>query len=271
MISLLLGGYGEIMKRNTINFNYDTVIARAKKESDIAEAVKSYLQAVDIKPTELDTYQGLVDAYKDDATFTVEEEGQFKKKINLYLDKLRSVDGYEKIAFDIGKLYWYYYDYGKTDKNDNQITRMKSAILWFEDVLSYGKEKFGNYIMAKIYYQIGKFNKDIILNIEEASDKGMYKPYWENIKELIGIIEDNPDESEIVKLELYKLAIYSIETYGRKFKSEGVEEDDIYSVYKSVKDRIESIKLATEKTRKMKVDLVRRFHSTLDAIKNTYR
>ena len=35
--------------------------------------------------------------------------------------------------FEIGKLYWYYYDYGRTEDSDNQITRMKSAIQWFED------------------------------------------------------------------------------------------------------------------------------------------
>ena len=41
---------------------------------------------------------------------------------------LREQDDYADLAYEIGRLYWYYYDYGKTDTSDNQITRIKSSV-----------------------------------------------------------------------------------------------------------------------------------------------
>src|SRR5699024_8130987 len=101
-------------------------------------------------------------------------------------------------------------------------TRMKSAIQWFEDATEYGGQSADYYLMSTIYRDIGKFNRDITLNIEEASDKGKYGPYWENINELVSMVMSSEDESEIIELEIYKLAMYSIETYARKFKADGV-------------------------------------------------
>ena len=142
---------------------------------------------------------------------------------------------YADLAFEIGKLYWYYYDYGKSNNHDNEITRMKSSTQWFADAVTYGSEDSDYYEMALIYRDIGKFNAEINLHIEEASDKGLYLPYWENIKELLERIDNNPDESEIVKLELYKLTIHAIENYARKFKVDGVKENDIRQVFETLK------------------------------------
>ena len=71
----------------------------------------------------------------------MEEEELFKKKINSNLTVLQQNSDYGDLAFEIGKLYWYYYDYGKTENSDNQITRMKSAIQWFEAACTYGGEE----------------------------------------------------------------------------------------------------------------------------------
>ena len=125
--------------------------------------------------------------------------------------------------------------------------------------------------MATIYRDIGKFNQDITLHIEEASDKGQYAPYWKNIKELITMMEKNPDENEIVKLELYKLAMYSIETYARKFKLDGVSESEIRSVYESVKKRTNDVDVSTDKTEAIKNDVINRFEPSAKAIENAYR
>lgn len=95
---------------------------------------------------------------------------------------------------------------------------MKSSIQWFEDAVAYGSETDSFYTMATVYRDIGKFNRDITLDIEEASDKGKYAPYWENIKELVNTVAEESDESEIIQLEVYKLAMYSMESYAREIQ-----------------------------------------------------
>lgn len=230
------------------------------------------MNAIDIKPTANDAYLGLIEFFKSDTVFTVEEEEQLKKKMTTNFTNVAEDDTeYADLAFEIGKLYWYYYDYGRTENNDNQITRMKSSTQWFEDAVTYGTADRDYYEMAIIYRDIGKFNAEINSQIEEASDKGLYLPYWENIQSLLTLVEENPDESELVKLELYKLAANAIENYARKFKADGVKEKEIRAVFETVKKSTVNVVTTTDKTETMKNEIINRFETIEKSITNAYR
>lgn len=271
VIFALVGIVGLAMRTHTNNKDYTQNIVQAEKAATAEEKVEYYLKAIDIKPQKCEAYIGIVDAIKDDATYTTEEEKVFKAKVSDNLSTLREQEEYGNLAFEIGKLYWYYYDYGKTETADNQITRMKSAIQWFEDATKYGGTAKDYYTMSATYRDIGKFNKDITLNIEEASDKGKYEPYWENMKELVSMIQSSDNESEIIELEVYKLSMYSIETYARKFKADGVEKSDMLSLYETVKNAVAYVDTTSDKTEQLKIDVTERFDSTKTAIENAYR
>ena len=271
LLSLGVGISAQGMKNHTNNADYHNNILMAEKAASDQSKIDYYLRAIDIKPTVNEAYLGLMDAFKNDTAFTVEEEEQFKKKMNPHLAQFRENPDYGDLAFEIGKVYWYYYDYGKSDDSDNSITRMKSSVQWFEDAVTYGSKDRNYYEMATVYRDIGKFNQDITLHIEEASDKGKYSPYWENMKELLKLIENNPDESEIVKLELYKLTMYSIEAYARKFKLDGIKEEDISSVIESVKKSTNNVSVTTDKTQQIKDDVINRFGVTEKAVDNAFR
>ncbi len=271
VLSLFVGIFGQAMKIHANNEDYDAKIQMAEKAATDAEKVNYFLEAIDTKPTVNEAYLGLLNAFKGDAAFTVEEEAQLKKKINAHLVDFRENPDYADLAFEIGKVYWYYYDYGKTDSSDNQMTRMKSSIQWFEDAVRYGSKNSAYDKIAVIYRDIGKFNRDITLHIEEASDKGKYRPYWKNMKQLNQMIEKNPDESEIVKLELYKLITFSIETYARKFKLDGIQENEIRTLFESVKQSTNALSVTADKTVMMKQELIQRFGTTEKAIINAYR
>lgn len=68
--------------------------------------------------------------------------------------------------------------------------------------------------MAQMYRDIGQFNRDITLNVQEASDKGMYLPYWNNLVQLVETVYNSAEEQEIVNLEVYKLAIFDTLSAG---------------------------------------------------------
>ena len=267
----IVGVLGLTMRTYTNNEDYNQNILQAEKAATSEEKVQYYGKAIEIKPNEIEAYLGMVEAYKDDAVFTVDEEKGFKTKINANLSGLREQSDYGSLAFEIGKLYWYYYDYGKTETADNQVTRMKSAIQWFEDATEYGVQSADYYLMSTIYRDIGKFNRDITLNIEEASDKGKYGPYWENINELVSMVMSSEDESEIIELEIYKLAMYSIETYARKFKADGVSQEDMIQLFNTVKEAVADVDTTSDKTEQLKNDVVARFDSVETAITNAYR
>lgn len=239
-----------------------------EKSATDEEKIEIYLEAVDIKPTDTKAYLGLIAAFKDDAVFTVEEENEFKKKINNNLSGLREQDDYADLAYEIGRLYWYYYDYGKTDTSDNQITRIKSSVQWFSDAYDYGSEESDYHLITQVYKEIGQFTRDVTLNVEEASDKGTYAPYFQNLEDLLEIVDG--EDSEIVNLEVYKLCLNSIENYARKFKSDGIEESRIQAFYQDVLDRTDAVDTTTDKTDEIKQQILERKDAAQDAIKNAY-
>lgn len=272
IFSLGIGIFGQVMNNQINNNDYNNNIEWAEKATKNEEKLKYYLNAIDIKPTANDAYLGLIEFFKSDTVFTVEEEEQLKKKMTTNFTNVAEDDTeYADLAFEIGKLYWYYYDYGRTENNDNQITRMKSSTQWFEDAVTYGTADRDYYEMAIIYRDIGKFNAEINSQIEEASDKGLYLPYWENIQSLLTLVEENPDESELVKLELYKLAANAIENYARKFKADGVKEKEIRAVFETVKKSTVNVVTTTDKTETMKNEIINRFETIEKSITNAYR
>ena len=271
VLFLIVGVLGLFMRTQTNNADYTQNILQAEKTSTTEEKLSYYSTAIDIKPLVMDAYLGMIGAVKDDAAFSTEEETAIKKKLNANIASLRGEEGYANLAFEVGKLYWYYYDYGKTATADNQITRMKSAIQWFEDAVEYGSEADDFYTMAKIYSDIGKFNRDITLNIEEASDKGKYAPYWNNMQELVEMISSSSDENEIIELEVYKLTMYSIETYARKFKADGITQDQMNNLFTTVKTEASDVSTTSDKTEQLKTDVMNRFDAAQAAIENAFR
>jgi eukaryotic-like serine/threonine-protein kinase len=268
VLFLLVGIMGQVMSVQKTNDDYMTKLENARAAGADTNKVDNYLKAIDIKPTETKAYEELVEVYKNNASFSVEEEEELTKKMGPHLMDLYENPAYANLAFEIGKAYWYYYDYGKNEVSDNQTTRMISSVKWFDDAVRYGSKDTDFYKMAVIYRDIGRFNQDINILVEEASDKGKYKPYWENIKDLIKLIDD---ESEIVQLELYRLAMYSVEQYARKFKSDGVTESDIRSVVETVKKGTNHVQVSTDKTIAIKSEVVGRFDFISQEIDKAYR
>jgi len=264
-------GIGFQMLKTTANDNdYENNILQAEKSATVEEQISYYTRAMEIKPSEQEAYYGIIDAFKDDAAFSVGEEEIFKKYVNANLTALQENEDYADLAFEIGKLYWYYYDYGKTATSDNQVTRMKSAIKWFEDACTYGGEDSSHYLMSQMYRDIGQFNRDITLNVQEASDKGTYAPYWDSLTVLVDTIINSEEENEIVNLEVYKLAISSIETYARKFKADDIAQDTMSALLEQVQTGTNNTATTTDKTEQMKADILSRISSAQSAIDNAF-
>lgn len=270
VLFLIIGCLCTGMRVHVNNSDYDNNIKQAELSATDEEKIDYYAKAIDILPGNSEAYFGIIEAFKDDAVFSLEEEELFKKKINSNLTVLQQNSDYGDLAFEIGKLYWYYYDYGKTENSDNQITRMKSAIQWFEAACTYGGEDSSYYTMSEMYRDIGQFNRDITLNVQEASDKGTYLPYWENITKLVATVSESQDENEIVNLEVYKLAMNAVETYARKFKADDVAQEDMKALLEQVKAGTEQVDTTTDKTEEMKNDILKRLQDAEAVVENAY-
>ena len=274
LLGLLVGVTGSIMRNHANTADYEQNILWATNASNTADKVQFYSTAIDIKPLDEQAYLGMIQAMKEDAKFTVDEELILREKVDKYQSDLMKTAEYADLAYEIGSLYWHYYDYGKKEgqsESDNQLTRMKSAIPWFDDAVNYGNENNDFYNRARIYRDIGKFNRDITLNIVEASDSGMYAPYWENICELVNLTADNPDENEMVRLEIYRLAMNAIEQYARKFRAENITQENMLEVYSMVQTEVSAMDTTSDTTKRIQDSISARFQTVELAITNAFR
>lgn len=261
---IALGSYA----RSKASGTYRIKMEEAEKTSDYNSKVSCYLEAIKISKMsgEKDAYLGLIDLFKsNDYQFTRQEEETLVKYLKNYKNELlKDPDAYALISFETGKLYWYYYVYGEGDQN--QVTRMKAAETWFSDTVTYSNEDFKYRNMAIIYRDIGKFYRDISINTVEASDKGMYVPFFDNLSSLLTLVEENDNESEIVKLELYELVRSAIHQYATKLKGDGVTKEEMISLLDRVANHIEDMDVTTDVTKQMREDTSHLMEDTRAAV-----
>lgn len=251
---------------------YNNLLYEASRSVDYDTKISLYEQCMELPDMggRKDAYLGMIQAFKEnDAVFTVNEANLLDKYIMNHKDELQANKrDYTEICFETGKLFWYYYDYG--DGSDNQVTRAKSAIEWFQDVVDQAPQDYENLGMAKAYASIGMFYRDITTNITEASDKGNYKPLFDNLTELIPAVAENADENEIVRLELVELTRGALQQYATKFKVDGVTEQEILSLYQQLEQVTDAIQTTTDVTDAKRNTIKSLMPDTLTAIRTAY-
>lgn len=251
---------------------YNNLLYEASRSVDYDTKISLYEQCMELPDMggRKDAYLGMIQAFKEnDAVFTVNEANLLDKYIMNHKGELQANKrDYTEICFETGKLFWYYYDYG--DGSDNQVTRAKSAIEWFQDVVNQAPQDDENLGMAKAYASIGMFYRDITTNITEASDKGNYKPLFDNLTELIPAVAENADENEIVRLELVELTRGALQQYATKFKVDGVTEQEILSLYQQLEQVTDAIQTTTDVTDAKRSTIKSLMPDTLTAIRTAY-
>lgn len=274
-LSLLLAVNGAVFSAaatKKATDTYESKMDEAAKTTDYSAKIKLYEDCIGIPKQggSKEAYLGLIQAYKDnDAVLSVDEANQLEKLINNHKNELiKDPEIYTEICFETGKLFWYYYNYG--DGSENQITKAKSSIEWFQDVLSNASEGYENIGMAKVYSNIGIFYRDITTAVTEASDKGKYRPLFDNLSDLLNTVAVDDNEAEIVRLELLELCRNAAEQYATKFKVDGVTQQELIDMIDNVSGIINTIDTTTDKTSEKKDNTISRISDTLSVIKTAY-
>ena len=272
VVFLIAGFVLRHMASNTASFTYEEMLDEAAKAVDYDEKMRIYEECVSIPKMagNPEAYLRLIQTYKEnDAVFTQKEANQIEYLVSNNKEELmRDKEAYVNICFEIGKLYWYYYDYG--DGSENQITRGKSSLPWFNDVLNNADPEYENLGMARAYYNIGVFYRDITTNVTEANDKGKYKPLFDNLSELTDTIASDERESEIVRLELIELSRSALQQYSTKFKQDGISKDDLLKLCNKLDTIVRSVENSTDKTRQKKENTISMMKATKTAIEAAY-
>ena len=272
--TVVFGVSGSVTQRTAIlkaSDNYQEVMEEAAKTVDYDKKIELYEKGIGItdKAGDETAYVGLIRLFKEDGRFDKDEQEKLVKLImNNQAALKKDLNQYVNVCFETGKLYWYYYDEGNGE--NNSLTRMKSAVEWFRDVLDNAPPEYENLGMAKVYASIGKFYAEIAIDSVEGNDKGKYAPFFADLVELTNEVLNDDAESEIVKLELMDLARGAMQQYGTRFKGEGITKDQQTELYELIKNSVEGMNATTEVTQNLKDTIMEHLEDTRQAIELAY-
>lgn len=258
--------FDKLAVKNTSD-TYNDTIYEADLAADYDSRVALYEKCIGLPNSvdKTDAYIKLMNTYKEnDSAFTREEANQLTSIIKNNKDELQQSKKYSDICFEVGKLYWYYYDYG--DSSNNQITRAKSSIEWFQEAIKYAPNGYSNLNQAKAYSSIGIFYRDIAMDINEANENGKFAELFNNLSEVLETIAKNENESEIVRLDLLELSQGAIQEYATKFKSDDITKEDLLSMYNTISDTVKQINVTADKTKEKRDNILSNLESTKSKI-----
>ena len=271
ILSALICAFSYIRYIQQENIEYERFITTAKKSVSYEEKTELYKNAINLQTKRTEAYFGLIETYKEDLSFDENESYDILRLLTVNSEELKKNPDYELLAFETGKLYWYYYDYGTEHSSDNSATRMKASAEWFSDAISENLRNISEekYQMAKIYYDIGNFHSEIQKLVIEGDDTDTYTEYWQSLNEMSDFAETSSAETEIVLLETYRMIINSLAIYTYKFAS-FIPEEDIRNLYYKTRKSTESVITTTEKTKDLKQKIRKAYQITEDAIERAY-
>lgn len=279
VMGLTTGIASSIYADSANNANYDVIVEHAQKENN-ADKKKEYLyQAIDIKPSDIKAYEELIEVYKSDYIYSLSEEQEFISVVNEHNSELKQNKDYLKLSFQIGKLYWYYYDYASSDGDnaDNQTVRMKAATGWFREASGNNSDsKNISYIknqkelnMAQIYADIGQFYTDIDKAVIEGCDYGMYVALFERLEQMVDMAEKD-NETEIVCLEVYRLVMNSINARAGKFCTDKVPKERVIELCNNVSELTKTTDTSAQLTKEMKESIIEKIDDTIESVELAY-
>ena len=241
----LVLGIGTMVASNVVRSGtYGDITSRAAVASteevggQPSEAEQLYMQAISIKPNDIEAYSHLVnDVYKADSEFTTSEASRW---VDVFNKNQRSISGnkdFAKLCYDAGVDYFVYYAYG------DELTRGKQSVTWFEQAMA---AKDGNasstlkdaeYSAANVYSTIGKFSDVLKQALQEGTESQVYADYWEALEQVVASLSN--DDAVIVRLRMYNVVFSAIDspTYLAGFDRAGISETRVNSLLNEVYER----------------------------------
>lgn len=225
-VSLAVGVGGLIGYNVALNSDFGYWMQIARQTSSEEEARDAYVKAAEIMPGSTEPYEGLASVYRSDQVFTTGEEQQLRAAILPSLGELRANENYARMAFDIGKLYWYNYAADDAIAKGTRSERIRAAAQWMNDAAA--DEDFEQHGLARAYAGIAEFETAIVPLINEGSDAGLYRPYFDRVLYLLD--ELSGQENDVVRLETANLALDAAFTYPRKLRADGISQKELLAL-----------------------------------------
>ena len=230
-------------------YNIKKGMAEQKYQNAVLVAEQSgkqedYDAAISLNPVRISPYTGYITSIKVDGLFDYNEESALLNHINPNLTAIKKDENYGQLAFELGRLYWFYYENGDSGK--------VQSVRWFRDAIDSGYDVD----VSTVYYNLGKFHRDIATSIREADDAGMYAKYWVNLLSAKDI-----NAGDIVTLQTNLAIAECISNYAYNLKRDSIS-------YKAITEEISNLQFFLDSfiVSESSVDSVKELYEELEDV-----
>ena len=240
-----------MIQKSRASDEYNTLVEVAMQSG----RVEDFKRAIEKNPVGVRPYLGYIDEIKSDGVFDKNEEKDILNYINPVLSDVKKERDYPELAYEMGKLYWFYYD-------SDVDTNMTLSVKWFEDAKNGGY----NVDESTIMYDLGQFKKNISMSIAESSDSGMYKEYWDELMKA-----KSYNSGEIVELQINTAIINTISSNAYRLRKDGVSLDELKSEVERIGDYLKENSPSEGKATKLYDTLESKYKMVSDDMDDLYR
>lgn len=240
-ITSLIAGIGFRVYGNRLTEQtYTSYIADAVLAQNLDERLRSYEKAIQLEPSNPESYRAIINQFMDDGVLTSEEDVYLRELFKTPASNGKTYDDlfaeneaeYSQFAYDVAMDYWYYY--GSIEEGKIINTReYQVAGRWFKKVSLYNKnnkECIKEYNNAQVYSKMGSYYSSLgMTNLAGDSDIS-YTTYYNDLISLF----DMEDSNSITRLYLEKEILYQIIEHSNTYRDEGINKEDVLKVITSI-------------------------------------
>ena len=231
------------MQKDEYQYNLEA----GKRSTSKEESISFYQKAIETDSGRSEAYEQLLELFTQDGNLDEEEEKvllQLTISVEKYLEKykVQNPQEYAGLCYQIGSSYWYYYEH--------EEKRQSGAVAWFESAAAgfAGRpDKETEYKRAQTYIEIGNFYRKILPAQISGTDMGMYGEYWENLKVLKQMNDEQPDR-DLMTLRLYREIVTRTLEYAGYLLEDGVSAEEMEDMMQQIRIKIHQIRLGASQS-----------------------
>lgn len=265
VVSIIAAIGFKVSENIVVGNSYDTYVSQAANITDFAnvdnftQAYDYYKKAIAIDPGREEAYEGLLKAVIGDNIFDENENSLMLDDLHLNenLEKLKSSneDAYGRVAYELAKDYFFYYDVN-TENNTIGSKSASKSVAWYDAAEKYFVAKESNQNDANSTERIRKRSEnmktlaDLVTKANsgilgkgditgDGDTNGSYAEYYNKLDE---IVNDETETNPAVIVRSCQLMVNSL-IYAKidELKNSGIDATKINSTMTRVQERLSGI------------------------------
>lgn len=265
VLSLGFSLFAGIMANKSRNEDFNRLVERAENTGEYAERADAFVEVINADGSYADAYLQLIEIYKNnDNVFDTGEEKQIIPLIIENVNELKKNPQYEEVAFRLGILYWYYYNYSMGSEQDGSATGKRASVKWFREAQTadFKRREPVSYEIAQVYCKIGDFYSQMQNKENELLQKDYFSELWESMNELNKFIEE-ANGSDLLILETYRTLLNMENTYRKDFDKSGISHKEQKAYLNDIRNKTELLDVADDSAAAEIRDYILYFHDRI--------